>query len=209
MLAVIDYKAGNLRSVGKALEFIRADVMVTQSSGQILKADGVILPGVGAFHDCVESLKASGLDDVVREVIRRGTPFLGICLGFQMLFDYSEEHADNGNVVQGLGIFRGAVRRIPDNMGLKVPHMGWNNLLIQKPSPIFSGLPENPFVYFVHSYYVTAEDRSIVSARCRYGIPFDVSISTGNVFGTQFHPEKSGAIGITILKNFVKVVNDQ
>jgi glutamine amidotransferase len=209
MIAIIDYKAGNLRSVAKALEFIGEDAAVTQDSDCISKADGVILPGVGAFADGLESLESVGLDGVIREVIDKGTPFLGICLGYQMLFDYSEEHAGNGNIVKGLGIFRGAVRQIPQNMGLKVPHMGWNNLLIQTESALFSGLPDSPFVYFVHSYYVDSDDRSIVSARCRYGIPFDVAISTGKVFGTQFHPEKSGDIGIAMLKNFMKVVRGE
>lgn len=206
MIAVIDYKAGNLKNVAKALEFIRADVIVTQDPETILHADGVVLPGVGAFADCIGGLKAAGLESVVRQVISGGTPFLGICLGFQMLFDCSEENAGGRERVRGFGIFRGTVRRFPHETGLKIPHMGWNNLLVSKKSPLFSGLPENPYVYFVHSYYVEAEDSSIVAARCRYGIEFDAAISAANVFGTQFHPEKSGDTGITILKNFVKVV---
>jgi len=208
MIAVIDYKAGNLKSVAKALEFIRADVVVTQDHETILRANGVVLPGVGAFADCIGGLKSAGLESVVRRVISEGTPFLGICLGFQMLFDYSEENAGSGERVRGFGIFRGTVRRFPRETGLKVPHMGWNNLLVSKRSPLFSDLPNDPYVYFVPSYYVEAEDRSIVAARCGYGIEFDAAISAANVFGTQFHPEKSGATGIPILKNCVKEVRD-
>lgn len=209
MICVIDYEAGNIRSVQKALEFIGACVQVTQDQDAILKAKGVVLPGVGAFAECIGGLKSTGMDQVIREVIARGTPFLGICLGYQMLFDYSEEYAVNGSKVKGLGIFPGSVRHIPKDVDLKVPHMGWNNLLIQKKSPLFEGLPDNPYVYFVHSYYVKADDTGIVAAKSRYGIEMDVALHEGNVFGTQFHPEKSGGIGIAILKNFLKVVNGQ
>lgn len=207
MIAIIDYEAGNIRSVEKALQFIGADVMVTRQKEIILKADGVVLPGVGAFADCIGSLRSQGLDDVTRQVIAQGTPFLGICLGYQMLFEYSEEDAGDGKAVPGLGIFKGSVKRIPAGLGLKVPHMGWNNLTFHRQSPLFRGLPSDPFVYFVHSYHVDVADRSIVAATCCYGIEMDVSICSGNVFCTQFHPEKSGDIGITMLKNFKKVVD--
>lgn len=206
MIAIIDYKAGNLHSVEKALKFINVNAVVTHEPELILNADGVILPGVGAFSDCIASLRHEKLDEVVLKVIDKAIPFIGICLGYQMLFEYSEEHAVNGGAVKGLGVFKGGVRRIPGDIGLKVPHIGWSNLLIEKPSPLLAGLPDAPFVYFVHSYYVESEDRDIVAARCRYGIMLDVCISEGNVFGTQFHPEKSGDTGITILKNFAKVV---
>lgn len=206
MIAIIDYEAGNIRSVQKALQFIGADVVVTRQMDLIMKAEGVVLPGVGAFADCIGSLRTAGLDVVTKQVIAKGTPFLGICLGYQMLFDEGEEDSGDGKKVPGLGIFRGSVKRIPGNMGLKVPHMGWNNLLLQNESPLFSGLPADPYVYFVHSYHVDVEDKSIVAATCRYGIEMDVSIRSGNVFCTQFHPEKSGDIGTAILKNFVKVV---
>jgi len=206
MIAIIDYKAGNLHSVEKALKFINVNAVVTDDPELILNADGVVLPGVGAFSDCIASLRHEKLDRVVLKTIDKATPFLGICLGYQMLFEYSEEHAVNGGAVKGLGVFKGGVRRFPGDMGLKVPHIGWSKLHIEKPSPLLEGLPDEPFVYFVHSYYVEAEDRDIVAARCRYGIMFDVCISRGNVFGTQFHPEKSGDTGLAILKNFAKVV---
>lgn len=206
MIAIIDYEAGNIRSVQKVLQFIGADVEVTSQPEFILNADGVVLPGVGAFADCIGSLRSKGLDVVTRQVIARGTPFLGICLGYQMLFDYSEEDGGDGKTAPGLGIFRGSVKRIPGDLGLKVPHMGWNNLMLRKESPLFSGLPADPYVYFVHSYHVDVEDKSIVAATSRYGIEMDVSICSGNVFCTQFHPEKSGNIGTMMLRNFVKVV---
>ena len=206
MIAIIDYKAGNLHSVEKALKFINVNAVVTDEPELILNADGVILPGVGAFNDCIASLRRERLDKVVLKVIDKATPFLGICLGYQMLFEHSEEHAGNGGTAKGLGVFKGGVRRIPGDTGLKVPHIGWSRLIIERPSPLLAGLPDEPFVYFVHSYYAEAEDRNIVTARCRYGIMFDVCISDGNVFGTQFHPEKSGDTGLAILKNFTKVV---
>ncbi|MBP7176617.1 MAG: imidazole glycerol phosphate synthase subunit HisH [Thermoclostridium sp.] len=207
MIVIVDYKAGNIRSVEKALQFIGADVVVTSQPELILNAKGVVLPGVGAFADCIGSFRSQGLDVVTRQVIAKGTPFLGICLGYQMLFDYSEEDAGDGKPVHGLGIFKGSVRRIPADNGLKVPHMGWNNLILKNKSPLFSDLPADPYVYFVHSYHVQVEDKSILAAVSRYGIEMDVSISSGKVFGTQFHPEKSGDIGTTMLKNFVKVVH--
>lgn len=206
MIAVIDYKAGNLKNVAKAFEYINANVIVTQDPERILSARGVVLPGVGAFADCMNSLKELGLDITVRKVIEKGIPFLGICLGFQMLFSYSEENGNNEGVVEGLGIFKGAIRRFPGYAGLKIPHMGWNRLQVVKGSPLFEGLPQNPFVYFVHSYYLDAENKDIVSAKCSYGTVFDAAVSDSAVFGTQFHPEKSGETGIAILRNFVKVV---
>ena len=161
----------------------------------------------------MDSLARKSLQDIVRQAVLSGKPFLGICLGFQMLFEGSEEHAlENGGDVPGLGLFRGRVRRLAPADGLKVPHMGWNSLTLtdcggRGRSPLFAGLPDVPFVYFVHSYYVESADPSIVSARSEYGAAFDVSLWSGNVYGTQFHPEKSGETGLTMLRNFMKVVN--
>ncbi len=199
MIAIIDYGVGNLRSVEKAFQFIGMDAEVSSDSEFILSADGVVLPGVGAFADAMESLQKAGMIDVVKSAVKSGKPFLGICLGMQLLFDHSEEGGDR---VEGLGIFKGCIRQLPLDMNLKVPHMGWNHLEYDKNSKIFDGLPENPFVYFVHSYYLTAQNRENVIARTDYGIKFDVAVGHDNVFATQFHPEKSGKIGLQILKNW-------
>lgn len=212
MIAIIDYEAGNVRSVQKAFEFIGADVVLTDDPEKILSADGVVLPGVGAYRDCMDSLDRKALQGVARQAVLSGHPFLGICLGFQMLFDSSEEHADaTGADVPGLGLFRGRVLQLLPGNGRKVPHMGWNALEMTDcggagRSPLFAGLDEDTFVYFVHSFYVEAADASIVSARSTYGSAFDVALSAGNVFGTQFHPEKSGEAGLAMLRNFMKVV---
>ncbi len=214
MIAIIDYEAGNLRSVQKAFEFIGADARLTDNPSEILAAEAVVLPGVGAYRDCMDALARKGLQDTVRTAVRSGRPFLGICLGFQMLFDESEEHAlENGGNVPGLGLFRGKVLRLEPGNGLKVPHMGWNNLSFpERPGigfcPLYAGLPDKPFVYFVHSFHVEAADPAIVSARTTYGASFDVALSAGKVFGTQFHPEKSGGTGLAILRNFMKVVRE-
>lgn len=213
MIAIIDYEAGNVRSVQKAFEFIGADVVLTDDPHEILAADGVVLPGVGAYRDCMDSLGRKQLQDVVRQAVRSGRPFLGICLGFQMLFDASEEHAGaDGRNVSGLGLFRGRVRRLEPGAGRKVPHMGWNALQLTDRGgkgvcPLFNGLPERPYAYFVHSYCVESEDPAIVSARTAYGEEFDVAMSAGSVFGTQFHPEKSGSAGLTMLRNFIREVH--
>ncbi|HEX9060151.1 MAG TPA: imidazole glycerol phosphate synthase subunit HisH [Clostridia bacterium] len=199
MIAIIDYGVGNLRSVEKAFQFIGMNAEVSSDSEFILSADGVVLPGVGAFADAMESLQKAGMIDVVKSAVKSGKPFLGICLGMQLLFDHSEEGGDR---VEGLGIFKGCIRQLPLDMNLKVPHMGWNHLEYDKNSKIFDGLPENPFVYFVHSYYLTAENRENVIARTDYGIKFDVAVGHDNVFATQFHPEKSGKIGLQILRNW-------
>lgn len=212
MIAIIDYEAGNLHSVRKAFEFIGADARLTANSNEILAAEAVVLPGVGAYRDCMDSLGRKKLQDTVRLAVTSGRPFLGICLGFQMLFDESEEHAgENGGNIPGLGLFRGRVRRLLPGSNLKVPHMGWNSLQLtdcggKGKSPLFEGLPDKPFVYFVHSFCVEAADPAIVSARTTYGTAFDVALSSGPVFGTQFHPEKSGEIGLDMLRNFMKAV---
>lgn len=201
MIAIIDYGVGNLRSVEKAFHFVGYDASVTSDREMILNAEAVVLPGVGAFADAMQRLEKASLVDVVKTVILGNKPFLGICLGMQLLFDYSEE---GGEKVKGLSVFKGAIKQIPLDMDLKVPHMGWNSLTIKNECPLFLNLPEKPYVYFVHSYYLTAEDRSIVAATTDYGIGIDVAVSSGNVFATQFHPEKSGEVGLKILKNFIK-----
>ena len=203
MVAIIDYGVGNLRSVEKAFHFIGSDAVVTSDKELIQKADRVVLPGVGAFADAMGRLEQAGMVEVVKSVISSGKPFLGICLGMQLLFDYSEE---GGEEVKGLGILKGSVKQLSHDMGLKVPHMGWNSIKTDPTCPIFKGLPQNPYVYFVHSYYLSAEDRKGVVATTNYGIDFDVAVGRERVFATQFHPEKSGDIGLQILRNFVSLV---
>lgn len=197
MIAIIDYGAGNLHSVKNALDFISAPCVITSEPDSIMSADGVILPGVGAFGDCMASLEKAGLTGAVRKAAGSGKPFLGICLGLQLMFEESEESPG----VKGLGIFKGRVARIPDR-GLKIPHMGWNSITAVKESRILNGIGSEPYVYFVHSYYIQPEDKSIVSAYTEYGERLDIAVEEGNVFATQFHPEKSGGTGMMILKNF-------
>ncbi len=199
MLAIIDYGAGNLRSVQKACELLGADAVITSDASVIEQADHVILPGVGAFGDCMQSLKKTGLVDIVKKVAQSGKPFLGICLGMQLLFESSEETPG----VEGLGIFQGEIVKIPKQEGYKIPHMGWNSLSFPKETPLFQGLPENPFVYFVHSFYAKPKDESIVAATTDYCGTLTVAIRKGNIYATQFHPEKSGDVGLAILKNFL------
>lgn len=201
MLAIIDYGAGNLRSVQKACELIGADAQITSDAEMILSADHVILPGVGAFGDCMSSIRGRGIDKGIYKVIEKGTPFLGICLGLQLLFEGSKESPN----VSGLGILGGEIVKIPENTDLKIPHMGWNSLSFPKASPLFNGIDENSFVYFVHSYYMQPTDNSIISATCEYSSTLPVALSKGNVHATQFHPEKSGNVGLKILKNFIEM----
>ena len=194
MIAVIDYGAGNLHSVKNALDYIGTDAIITGDSEEILNADAVILPGVGAFGDCMASLNQRGLVDTVKKVAKSGKPFLGICLGLQLLFEESEESPG----VEGLGIFKGKIVKIPDK-GLKIPHMGWNNIEIAKDSKILSG---NPFVYFVHSYYLQTEDKELISAYTEYGEKLAIAVERDNIVAVQFHPEKSGDAGMEILRKF-------
>ena len=202
MIAIIDYGVGNLRSVEKALQFIGQNAVTTSDINVVRRADAVVLPGVGAYSDAVRSLEDYGMVEVVKETVTQNKPFLGICLGMQLLFDYSEEGGEN---VKGLGLFSGAIKGLPQTSGLKVPHMGWNSLRVNA-CPLFAGLPENPYVYFVHSFYLEAKDRALVAAACEYGIPFDAAIGSGKVYATQFHPEKSGETGLTILRNWAAVI---
>ena len=200
MIAIIDYGAGNLHSVKNALDFLGADCVITGNADEIKNADKVILPGVGAFGDAMKCLRESGLAETVKEVISDGNPFLGICLGLQMLFEESEETPN----VKGLGVFKGKSVKIPDT-GLKIPHMGWNSITVTKDSKILKNIGDEPYVYFVHSYYIVPEDESIVSAYTEYGAKLDIAVEKDNVFATQFHPEKSGDLGMKILKNFVEL----
>lgn len=197
MIAIIDYGVGNLYSVEKAFASLGAAVAVTSEPAAILGADKVVLPGVGAFGDCMANLKEYGLEDVVREVAGRGTPLLGICVGLQIMFEGSEE--DPG--VAGLGIFPGMVRRIAAP-GLKIPHMGWNSLFPAADSPLFAGLPASPYFYFVHSYHAVPADSGLVTARAEYGGQVTAAVGRGSVQAVQFHPEKSGAAGLRVLANF-------
>ncbi len=201
MIAVIDYDAGNIRSVEKALQYLGQDVKITGDPEEILGADKVILPGVGAFGDAMAHIRNRGLDQVIRRVADQGTPFLGICLGLQLLFERSDEAPG----VSGLGILQGEILKIPDTEGLKIPHMGWNALHLQNEGRLFAGVKEHSYVYFVHSYYLKAADETIVKASTEYGTRIHASVEQGNVFACQFHPEKSSDVGLKILKNFVEL----
>ena len=201
MIAIIDYDAGNIKSVEKALKRLGQDVKVTRDREEILHADKVILPGVGSFGDAMEKLVNYGLKDVIYEVVDKNIPFLGICLGMQLLFERSDETPG----VEGLGILKGEILRIPETFGLKIPHMGWNSLNFHGNGKLFKGLPSEPYVYFVHSYYLKAEEEEIVTATAEYGTCIHASVEKRQVFGCQFHPEKSSDIGIQILQNFVEL----
>jgi len=202
MIAIIDYGMGNLRSVQKALEAVGADAVVSSQPQTILDADSVVLPGVGAFKDCMNNLDRLGLIEVVRKSIQSGKPFLGICLGLQLLFEESIEFG----TVQGLGILPGKVMRFHfDDPTLKVPHMGWNTLTLKKPSPLFDSMDEHPYYYFVHSYYVVPDNQDMVVTTTDYGIPFVSGIQHENIHAFQFHPEKSQKQGLTMLEKFARL----
>lgn len=201
MIAIIDYDAGNLKSVEKALNFLGEDTIVTRERAEILSADKVILPGVGAFGEAMKRLENYQLIEVIQEVADSGKPFLGICLGLQLMFESSDEAPG----VAGLGILRGRILRIPDNGELKIPHMGWNSLQFMKDTRLFSSIPEGSYVYFVHSYYLEAEKEDEVAAVTEYGITIHAAVEKNNIYACQFHPEKSGEIGLKILKNFAEI----
>ena len=201
MVAIIDYDAGNIKSVEKALLHLGEEVIITRDREQILNSDKVILPGVGAFGDAMEKLRSYGLDKVIYEVVERKIPFLGICLGLQLLFEKSDETPG----VKGLGILPGEILRIPDKEGIKIPHMGWNSVKIKENSRIFKDVPQDSYVYFVHSYYLKAGREEDVAATTEYSTLIHAAVEHDNVFACQFHPEKSSEIGLKILKNFVEL----
>ena len=205
MVAIIDYDAGNIKSVQKAIEYLGEEVIITRDPEVILNASRVILPGVGAFGDAMEKLHKYNLVDVIKEVVKREIPFLGICLGLQLLFEASDETPG----VQGLGILKGKIKRIPDNGELKIPHIGWNSLIFPNKGRLYEGISEESYVYFVHSYYLDAEDKDIVVATTEYGTTIHASVEQGNVFACQFHPEKSSSVGLKILDNFLKISKEE
>ena len=202
MTAIIDYGAGNLQSVEKALRHIGCDCQVTADPAALLASKAAVLPGVGAFGDAMKSLRARGLEEPIRAFIASGKPFLGICLGLQLLFESSEESPG----VAGLGLLKGKILRLPAESGLKIPHIGWNSLTIRKSGGLFAGVEGEPYVYFVHSYYLKAEDPSLVSAQTRYGVLIDAAVQRGALHAVQFHPEKSGRTGLAMLKNFAALL---
>lgn len=201
MIAIIDYDAGNIKSVEKALHLLGEEVCVTRDAETILQAEKVILPGVGAFGDAMEKLTRYGLIPVIKQVVANKTPFLGICLGLQLLFESSEESPG----VAGLGILGGKILQIPKDAGLKVPHIGWNSLKYPNSGRLFAGLKEDSYVYFVHSYYLVAKEPEIVTATTNYATLIHASVEKDNVFACQFHPEKSSDTGLQILRNFVNI----
>jgi len=204
MIAIIDYGMGNLRSVQKGFQKVGQDAIITSDKKTILNAHKVVLPGVGAFADCMTNLGELDLVDTVREVVKSGRPFMGICLGLQLLFDKSEEFGEH----DGLGIIPGKVVRFPTEIPnnpeklYKIPHMGWNRVSIKKDTPHLNGIPDGSYFYFVHSYYVVPDDASVIATTTDYGIEFVSSIQKDNVYASQFHPEKSQELGLRILKNF-------
>ena len=198
MIAIIDYDAGNLKSVEKALISLGEEVVVSRDSSEIMQADKVILPGVGSFGDAMNNLDRFGLVDTIKNVTAKGTPFLGICLGLQLLFKESEETPG----AEGLDILPGRILKIPAKEGYKIPHMGWNSLDIREGAKLFKGIKNDPYVYFVHSYYLKADDEAMVAASTEYTTHIHASVERDNVFACQFHPEKSSDIGLKILKNF-------
>lgn len=201
MIAIIDYGAGNLQSVKKAFDFIGAESVITDNPEIINACDRILLPGVGSFGDAMDSMAKSGLVETVKQNALSGKPFLGICLGLQLLFEESEESPG----VKGLGIFKGKIKKFSPDMGLKIPHIGWNSLEIKQKDTLFKNVPENSYVYFVHSYYLHAEDGNDIATVTNYGIDFHSAVGKNNVFATQFHPEKSGDVGLQILKNFASM----
>ncbi|MDD6070184.1 MAG: imidazole glycerol phosphate synthase subunit HisH [Clostridiales bacterium] len=201
MIAILDYDAGNIKSVEKALGYLGKEAKITRDRDEILSSTHVILPGVGSFGDAMNKLRTYGLDKVIYEVVEKGIPFLGICLGLQLLYESSDESPG----VKGLGLLKGTINRIPDCPGLKIPHMGWNSLKVKPGATLFQGITENPYVYFVHSYYLKADNEEEVAATTEYSTLIHASVEKDNVYACQFHPEKSSAVGLQILKNFIEV----
>ena len=201
MIGILDYGMGNLHSVENALRYIGAECFVSGDASQLVKADGYILPGVGAFGDAMNTIRERRLESVIHRVVEQGTPFLGICLGLQLLFERSEEAPG----AEGLGILKGEILKIPEKEGMKIPHMGWNSLHLEHNGRLFRGIPEGAYVYFVHSYYLKAADEQIVKASTDYCTHIHASVEKDNVFACQFHPEKSSDVGLQILKNFVEL----
>ena len=201
MIAIIDYDAGNLKSVEKALQYLDEECIVTRDKEELLKADKIILPGVGAFGDAMEKLHTFGLVDVIHKLVKENKPFLGICLGLQLMFESSEE----GPGVKGLGLLPGKIVKFPEKEGFKIPHMGWNSIDVKEGSRLFKGVSNNSYVYFVHSYYLQAENENDVAATTEYITHVHASVEHNNIFACQFHPEKSGDVGLRILKNFCEL----
>lgn len=196
MIAIADYGMGNLKSLKNALNYIGSDSIITSDGNLILKSDAVIIPGVGAFPDAISNMKKTGLDDIIKTAVSKGKPVLGICLGMQLLFEEGEEITK----CSGLNLINGSIKKIKDSV--KVPHMGWNSLIIKKNCPLIDGIDDGSYVYFVHSYYAEVKQDNILNAYTTYGTDIPAVISSGNLYGTQFHPEKSGSVGLKILKNF-------
>ena len=201
MITIIDYDAGNIKSVEKAFLHLGQDVKITRDRDEILSASHVVLPGVGSFGDAMRHLKEYNLVNTIYDVVDQKTPFIGICLGLQLLF----ERSDESQGVSGLGILPGEILTIPPSEGLKIPHMGWNSLTMNPSSKLFKGIEENPYVYFVHSYYLKAKQAEDVAAKTFYSVSIDAAVERGNLFACQFHPEKSSQTGLKILKNFTEV----
>ncbi len=201
MIAIIDYDAGNMKSVEKALDFLGAEYIVSRNEEEMRKADKLILPGVGAFGDAMSKLDSYGLSAVIKELVGAGKPILGICLGLQLMFEESEETPG----VRGLSLLKGKIVRFDDSFGLKIPQIGWNSLEFPKTSKLFAGVEEGSYVYFVHSYYLKAEEESIVAATCEYGNHVHAAVEAGNIYACQFHPEKSSDVGLRILKNYIEL----
>lgn len=201
MIAIIDYDAGNIRSVEKAMAKFGQEVWITRDRERIMNADKVILPGVGSFGDAMAHLREYNLVEVIKDVVAEKKPFLGICLGLQLLYESSEETPG----VEGLGILKGKILKIPEQKDLKIPHMGWNSLHLQNDGRLFRGIEQNPYVYFVHSYYLKAGEEETVKATTEYSVNIHASVEKDNVFACQFHPEKSGDLGLQILKNFAEL----
>ncbi len=201
MIAIVDYDAGNIKSVEKAVDYLGEKWILTRDPEKILNSDKVILPGVGAFGDAMKRLESYGLVPVLKQAASENIPFLGICLGLQLIF----EDSDESEGIAGLGILKGHIRRIPAGEYRKIPHMGWNSLELKNEGRLFKGIPDGSYVYFVHSYYLEAADRSIVKAVTHYNTQIDASVEKGNVFACQFHPEKSSTVGLGILRNFLEL----